>query len=321
MADLVPGDGADLVERRILHGNVGDRDARSASDAAGIGGEVVRLARAIVHEHPVGGRRRVPPSGRPRRAPCPGGTGSYLLNNGSIRIGESRIMKASATAVSATRPEPPALPGAAHQPVDADQRNGRDDRADHDCQRDLAEAIAERLARAAVGLLAPPARVDRPRQRQQSRMTRKTKVTTNARRLRRRRRPWLRPVENTGADDQPGDQRAARASPQQHPFLAHRIVVRFLERRRSQAVDVARGGRVHSNACNFPPSTAQPSGWPRYARERLQAAGDCRQMDKHVDARADGSAARGRAAGRAKAGSMSPSGTAFAALRGATATR
>src|SRR5437870_332804 len=34
MADLVAGDGADLVERRVPERHVGDRDARSAADAA-----------------------------------------------------------------------------------------------------------------------------------------------------------------------------------------------------------------------------------------------------------------------------------------------
>ena len=58
MADLVPGDGANLVERRILERDVGDGDARRAADAAGIGGEIVRLPRAVEHEHPLGRHAR-----------------------------------------------------------------------------------------------------------------------------------------------------------------------------------------------------------------------------------------------------------------------
>src|SRR6185369_6743838 len=53
MADLVAGYGADLVERSILQRDVGNGDAGRIADAAGIGGKIVRLARAVEHEHPL----------------------------------------------------------------------------------------------------------------------------------------------------------------------------------------------------------------------------------------------------------------------------
>ena len=49
MADLVAGHRPNLLERGGLERDVGNRDPRGASDAAGIGGEIVRLARAVVH--------------------------------------------------------------------------------------------------------------------------------------------------------------------------------------------------------------------------------------------------------------------------------
>ena len=102
MTDLVAGDRAHLVERGVLEGDVGDRDARRASDAAGIGGEIVRLARAVVHVDLVRrDARRAAPSRPPRRAPVPAAPARYLLNKGSIRIGDSSRTKARTTAVSA----------------------------------------------------------------------------------------------------------------------------------------------------------------------------------------------------------------------------
>ena len=50
MADLVPGDRLDLVERRAFERDVGDGDARRMTEPRDIGGEIVRLARAVEDE-------------------------------------------------------------------------------------------------------------------------------------------------------------------------------------------------------------------------------------------------------------------------------
>ena len=137
VADLVPGDGAHFVERGILKRDVGDRDPRSASNSAGIGCEVVRLARAI--EHVDFARRNARASrhlhhGTTHRARR---HGLVLLNKGSIRTGASSIDEGKRDRGQRARPEPPALAGATHQPVDADQEHGAENRGDQSREREL----------------------------------------------------------------------------------------------------------------------------------------------------------------------------------------
>ena len=86
------------------------------------------------------------------------------------------------------------------------------------------------------------------------------KATTKARRLRRCSPNFaLEPVEDARADDQPGDDRRDEQRPQQHPFLADRIIMRLLQRGRPEAVDIARGRGVRIECHRiFPPRSTAP---------------------------------------------------------------
>ena len=147
MADLVTGHGANLVERGILERDVGDRDPRRASNSAGIGREVVRLTRAVEHVDLV--RRNA----RPRRhrhhgtAHRPRRHGLVMIEQGLDENRCKQHREGKHDGGQRSGPDPPALSGAPHQPVEADHEHGADNRGDHSRQRKLNEEVAKRLTR------------------------------------------------------------------------------------------------------------------------------------------------------------------------------
>jgi hypothetical protein len=141
-----------------------------------------------------------------------------------------------------SRPDPPAPPCPPHQPIHADREDSAQERADDEREPALEQEVADRLTCAAIALLSPPALVDRPGKAQQGRDDEEYEANHECAHV----SPALadtpfEPRQDSGTDNQPRHNRADQQAPQQQPLLAHGVVVRLLQGRRTETVDVPGG--------------------------------------------------------------------------------